>query len=373
MNRTGLAVLLALGLVPGPGRAADLDLDPGLQALVEAVLLARERHVDPARAAAPGPIGHAIAAYLRAFDDPATRYLSPEEWKALERSSRGRFEGLGVLIAERQRRFVVEQCFPGSPAARAGIEAGDTILELVRPPLRPASLDELRAALEASSRDGIVLALARSGRRLDVRVDRGAVRIPSVALEGLGDGVGLLRLKAFTEEGLGEIEELLGRARGFKALILDLRGNAGGVLDTAVEVAGLLRSARPVVWVVARDGSRRARTPSRRPLLDSPPAVVLIDRMTASAAEVLGGALARAGSLLVGEPSYGKASIQEVFPLADGGAAALTVARYELDDAPGRPFERLHPELRVEAGRAGAPDPVLAAAVDVVLGRRAGR
>jgi hypothetical protein len=115
--------------------------------------------------------------------------------------------------------------------------------------------------------------------------------------------------------------------------------------------------------------------------------VVLIDRMTASAAEVLGGALARAGSLLVGEPSYGKTTIQEVFPLADGGAAALTVARYETGEDAGSHFERLIPDLAVgppgptaprgaAGARPGGPggaapppaDPVLARALEVVLG-----
>lgn len=372
-SRLLLPLLLPLTL----GRLRAAGLDPSLQAFVETVIAARERHADPAAAVQPEAVQDAIRAYLKAFGDPATRYLSPREWEELERSARGHFQGFGLLLVREGERFLVERIYPDSPAERAGLEAGDEIVGVNGRSRLPDHLSELRALLQEVP-TGARVRIRRGNRSLDLELHPGTVELPSLETAWLEDSVFYLRLRSFTQRGGQEVEEVLQRERRIRSLILDLRGNGGGVLDTAVEIHGLLAGPGPVTWILDREGNRSTRRSQLRPLTSSPPAIVLVDRNTASAAEVLAASLQRRGSLLVGESTYGKGSIQEVTPLADGGAAVLTVAHYEI--APGKllPATGLVPDREFGPGPGGEipfpPDPgqdvLLQASLDILLGRR---
>lgn len=352
-------------------------LDPSLQAFVETVLAARERHADPSAATRPESVQQAIRAYLEAFGDPATRYLAPEEWKDLERSARGRFQGFGVLIIRRGHRFLIERTYPGSPAERAGLQAEDEILSVNGTSRLPESLSRLRAMLQEDPR-GARLRVRRDTRTLDLHLRPGTVQLPSLEEARLEGNVHYLRLRSFTERGAEELRHALDRSRRSSSILLDLRGNGGGVLDAAVAMHGLLAGPGAVTWIVDRQGNRSVRRSRGRALVLSPPAVVLVDRETASAAEVLAASLRRRGSLLVGESTYGKGSIQEVTPLADGGAAVLTVAHYET--SPGHPLPEtglvpdrklsMDPPQEIPFPPVPGEDPALRAALGILLGRR---
>jgi carboxyl-terminal processing protease len=325
--------LAAFALVTAP--ASSEGLDPDLRALVETVVAARERYVDPAEAGRPEAVQAAIRAFLQSFGDPATRYLPSNEWERLETAARGRFQGYGVLITRLSDGYVIERAYPEAPAYRAGLRDGDQIVAVGGRRSLPETLDELRDLLHASER-GVTLAVRRHGRELTVALRKGDVSLPSLEQARLAGDVHYLRIRSFTERGPEELAAMLPAAQSARSVILDLRGNAGGVLDAAVEMHGLLAGPGPVTWIVDRSGSREIRRTRRRPHLSAPPAIVLVDRGTASAAEVLAASLSRQGSLVLGEATYGKGTIQEVVPLADGGAAVITVARYEI--APGKPL-----------------------------------
>jgi carboxyl-terminal processing protease len=206
------------------------------------------------------------------------------------------------------------------------------------------------------------------------------VELPSLEEELLEGNVHYLRLRTFTQRGAQELRKVLRGILGSHGTILDLRGNGGGVLDAAVEMHGLFAGPGPVTWILDRQGRRKVRSTNQE-ALSSPPTVILMDRDTASAAEVLAASLHRHGSLLVGEPSYGKGSIQEVTPLADGGAAVLTVAHYEI--APGHllPASGLVPDRKIDLGPPHeipfppslSKDPGLRQALRIVLGPRSKR
>lgn len=328
-----LPAALALILVAGVAQAEGLD--PDLRALVETVVAARERYVDANEAGRAEAIQAAIRAYLQSFGDPATRYLPPSDWQRLETAARGRFQGYGVLISRLADSYVIERAYPEAPAYVAGLRDGDQIVAVAGIRRLPDTLDELRDLLHASER-GVTLAVRRHGRELTVALRKGDVSLPSLEQARLDGDVHYLRIRSFTERGPEELAAMLPAARDARQVILDLRGNAGGVLDAAVEMHGLLAGPGPVTWIVDRTGGREVRRTRRRPILAAPPAIILVDRGTASAAEVLAASLSRQGSLVMGESTYGKGTIQEVVPLADGGAAVITVARYEI--APGQPL-----------------------------------
>ncbi len=384
-SRLVLGATLTLGLGWGPvsGARAGEGLDPGLRAFVEAVAALRDRALDAPAAASDRPMEAALAALLSGLGDPATRYLTAAEFRNLSRSTDGRFHGFGMVVVSREGGLVVDRTYPASPAARAGVRAGDRIEATGTPPRPVADLDTLRSILEATSEPGLLLAFRRGQDRFEVRIRPGPVSLPTVESSELEAGVLYLRIHSFSDRTPEELSDSLRGAHRRRGLILDLRANAGGVLEAAVEAAGSLAGPGPVTWMVDRSGRRQERKTSRRREVPHPPAAVLVDRNTASAAEVLAARLARAGSLLVGDRSYGKSTVQEVIPLSNGGAAILTVARYEI--APGEPLPAtgLAPEVQVAAelppadGREASPpfppdpgsDPVLRTALDHVLGR----
>lgn len=372
MKRRALPCLaLALALA-GPLVAGE-RLDDPFRAFVEVVAAVRDRHLDRGAAASPEPMRAAIRAYLEAFGDPATRYLAPDAWRNLDRSTKGSFQGFGFVVAMLDQGLVIERCYPGSPADRAGVQAGDEILATGDPPRPVHDLDALRALLASAPPKGLQLALGRQGRRLAIRVRPGPVELPSVEAHRLPRDLTYLRVHSFTERSPRELAAALHRIAGGRGAILDLRANAGGVLDAAVQMGGQLAGPGDVTWVVDGGRGREVRRTRREAALVSPPSVVLIDEGTASAAEVLAAYLRRKGAVLVGTRSYGKGTIQEVLPLADGGAAVLTVARYEV--APGVPLpdQGLTPDVVVAGPEAPAfpprpgDDPPLARALDLVL------
>lgn len=356
MNR--LPPILAAGaLLASPAPGLSQELDTGLRAFVEVVAAVRDRYIDLPATGGPGPMQNAIRGYLEALGDPATRYLSPADWQNLERSAKGSFQGFGMVVVAREKSLVVDRCYPGSPAERAGLLSGDRIVATGRPPRPVGDLDKLRAILAGSGTRGIHLALRRGSSSYEVHMRKGHVRLPTVEDVRLEDEVHYLRIHSFSERSPAELDEALGRARGSRGTVLDLRGNSGGVLDAAVHMAGLLCGPGPVTWVVDAAGRRDPRQTDLRARLLSPPSVVLVDSQTASAAEVLAAHLRRRGSLLVGTPTYGKGTIQEVLPLADGGAAVMTVARYEISPGDPLPDHGLAPDQRVDSAEEPPPPP----------------
>lgn len=273
----------------------------------------------------------AVRALVSASGDPYGAYLSVDELKDLSFELGGAYEGIGVSVTGSGDAVVVQSVFPGGPGHKAGLRGGDVLVEADGKALKGMAPEAVAGLLRGPAGTSVRLLVMREGwdEPREIVVVREKIVIPSVESRMLGDGVGYVRIVTF-REGSGEqfagaLEEL--RKQGeLRALVLDLRDNGGGLVDEAVTVARQLVPAGPVVHIIGKQSSQVVKA-------DGPglglPIVVLVNKGTASASEILAGALVdRCKAVLVGSPTFGKGSVQAVIPLGGGSAVRLTTARY---------------------------------------------
>jgi carboxyl-terminal processing protease len=276
----------------------------------------------------------AVEGLLRELHDPHSVYLTGDRLRRLTESTSGHYAGVGVQIDVRDGWITVVSALPGTPAARAGLEGGDRIVAIDSVGTEGWSSDEASRALRGEDGTRVVLTVERPGvaQRFPVPVTRREIKIPSVQhAVMLEPGTGYIDLTVFSESSADEIERSVERLRqqGMRELILDLRDNPGGLLDQGVAVSDLfLDRGEKIV-------SMRGRTPdANREFLDRAaqrwgdlPLVVLVNESSASASEIVAGALQdHDRAVVIGRTSYGKGSAQSLFPLAGGGALKLTTA-----------------------------------------------
>lgn len=268
--------------------------------------------------------------------DPHSDFLEAKEYRELEEDMNAEFGGIGVQVEVRKEKVVVIAPIAGTPGDRAGIQRGDTIVAVDGEELPKASVSEAISRLRGRPGTQVTVRLFRPSMQRDVefRLEREIIRIDSVReARVLPGGIGYLQLVQFSERTGEEFRDALGRLRadGLRGLILDLRNNPGGVLDAAVDVAEpFFPAGELIVYTQGRSPRNREefRSRSRRLPFDEP-VVVLINAGTASAAEIVAGALKDTGrAVLVGERSFGKGSVQSIFPLKNGEGLRLTTARY---------------------------------------------
>jgi carboxyl-terminal processing protease len=313
-----------------------------------------------------------VRGILRALDDPYTEYLPPSAYEDLLAREENTFTGVGLALSYAPRGLAVVAAIPGLPGSRAGIRAGDVITHIDGRPI--AGLRYLRAAELLKGRAGstVKLRLARPGRRAAVvSVVRRRLSLPVVLNRTLRAGRNAyqyLRLPQFSTgsgEAVRELAERASRAER-SGLILDLRGNVGGLLDEAVDVVRVFQGGGVVVSTHGLHEPTQVYSAGENSIR-SLPLVVLVDGSTASAAEVVAGSLQRAGrATVVGVRSFGKGTVQAVRPLADGSALKLTVAVFRL--AGGEPVNRrgVRPDVPAFDRPRTSTDEALVAALQVL-------
>jgi carboxyl-terminal processing protease len=296
-----------------------------------------------------------VEGIIAALGDPYTDYLDPDELEALRQRNEGEYYGVGLQVAQRGEAIVVTRVFEESPAAEAGIRAGDRLVSVEGRPVTGRVLDSVVAEIRGPKGSTVRLGIASPGgatRRYELERER--IRVPAVdsrVEEARGETVGYLRLARFTKgaaDALGEAVEAL-REKGVTSLVLDLRGDPGGLVDEAVGVAGVfLPDGTEVVVTEGLHSPRRVFRTEGTPAAGDLPLVVLVDRGSASASEIVAGALRDADRAeLVGERTFGKALVQSTRPLRDGGALKLTTARYLTPDGFDLAARGLPPDVRV--------------------------
>jgi carboxyl-terminal processing protease len=298
-----------------------------------------------------------IRGELAALHDPYSTFFTKAELGGFTKALGGEtFGGIGVEIAVDRdaKRWRIDRVFPGGPADKAGVEAGDEIVAIDDVPLDVDHEDATRARLRGKIGTTVALTIVRNGTQLaaPLRLVRAVVSPPESDARMLPGNVGYLALSAFGDRAAPEVRDGLRtlRAAGMRALVFDLRDDGGGYETQAVRVASLFIAHGPIV-AVQQYGKPRVTT-TAAPGADLElgiPIVVLVNGNSASGAELVAAALReRAGATLVGTKTFGKGVVQEVFPLPDGSALKVTTARYYT--AAGHDIDRvgLVPDIEVE-------------------------
>ncbi|MEW6692589.1 MAG: S41 family peptidase [Pseudomonadota bacterium] len=279
---------------------------------------------------------HAIRGMLAGLD-PHSTYLDPEEFKELQAGTSGTFGGLGIEVGMEDGFVKVIAPIDDTPAQRAGLQAGDLIIRLDDKPVQGMSLNDAVKLMRGEPGTKIKLTVVRKGleKPLELSLERAIIRVKSVKSRVLEPGYAYVRITQFqsqTGEQLRQtVEELQKQAGGkLKGLVLDLRNNPGGVLQASVSVADAFLDDGLVVYTDGRVKDAKLRY-SAHPgdLLNGAPMVVLVNGGSASASEIVAGALQdHKRAIIMGSKTFGKGSVQSIQELANGGAVKLTTSRY---------------------------------------------
>lgn len=300
----------------------------------------------------------ALKGMVGVLNDPYSSYLDNQDFEVLSTMTEGHFGGVGMVMGLRKdNQFVVVSPIEDTPAYKAGIKAGDILLKIDGEDLSGQSLNEVVKKIRGQDGSQVTLTLKRGSEEAkDITVTRSDIKLKSVYGRMDGDGIGYIRVTNFNEDTDKDFGEKLQQLRdqGMKALVLDLRDNPGGLLESGVGVARYLVPKGPIVSVTDKDGNTQTESSSLEKV--DFPLAVLVNHGTASAAEIVSGAIQDTGSgKLFGVKTYGKGVVQNIFLLSNQTAVKLTVARYYTPS--GRSIDKvgITPDEVVEAaGEEGA-------------------
>lgn len=341
-HRTGLVfsfgLVFALGgaLGPGFGTATEKEALPmqDLRAFAEIFGRIKQDYVEPV--ADRELLEHAIRGMLSGLD-PHSAYLNADEYKSLQVGTTGEFGGLGIEVGLEDGFVKVIAPIDDTPAQRAGVLAGDLIIKLDDRPIKGVSLDEAVKLMRGKKGTSITLTIAREGEKkpIVITVVRDVIRVASIKSRMLEEGFGYLRISHFqsrsTQDMLQHLSELKSQSGGkLRGLVLDLRNNPGGILNGAVAVSDAFLTEGIIVYTQGRDAeSRLDFTAAPDDVLEGSPIVVLVNGGSASASEIVAGALQdHKRAVIMGTRTFGKGSVQTIVPVNGHSAVKLTTARY---------------------------------------------
>jgi carboxyl-terminal processing protease len=365
-----LLIVLAAGLwagghpakLPPPLRDVFVDDSAGLTAEASELIEGNYYRAVPEEELADSSLRGMVRGLRRIYRDRFSEYFSAAMLTRFNEEIEGRFSGIGLSVTEVGAGLRVVDVFERSPAERAGIEVGETIVSVDGRSIAGLGSNAATALIKGPEGTEVTVGVRarKGGEARRERLTRAEIRVPVVDSELVavdGEKLGYAHLAAFSEGAHGALKQAVRRLqkRGAEGLVLDLRGNGGGLLEEAVLTASVfLPEGETVVTTESRtqgDASYEAQGGN----LPSLPIVVLIDHGTASAAEILAAALAdNAGAEIVGERSYGKGVFQQEIDLSNGGALKLTVGEYFTPDGTNLAGDGIEPDVRVR-DRPGTP------------------
>lgn len=301
----------------------------------------------------------AVRGLFETIGDPYADYLDKTEYHRFQEEMQGEYGGIGVVVESREGFVTIMTVFPSSPAQRAGLQPGDRIISVDGRSLEGMTVGDVAALIRGEAGTGVNLSVYRpvEERRFDVRLERQAIELPSVDTRYLEGGLGYIKLSGFAANTGEEFRYIYRRLVGIgaKGIILDLRDNPGGFLDQAVEVAQVLVPRGPLVHIV--DGGGGKVTIDAIPQPPGPPLVVLVNAGSASASEIVAGAVQDNGAgVIVGARTFGKGSVQSVVSLPGGGALKLTTHRYLTPRGRSLEGEGITPDVVVQDGVVVLPE-----------------
>jgi carboxyl-terminal processing protease len=317
-------------VIPGGGQATTRDAPPDFEVLAELYRQLSADAVEPPDSEAL--LEGAIQGMLEALDDPYAAYYDPDAFRRFNQQLDGSFSGVGLMLEDTPDGPVVVSVLPDTPAERAGIETGERIVSVDGEDVRDLPLQAIVGMVTGEAGTSVTVGFedGSQGPR-EVELVRAEIDLPTVDGELLEDGIAHVRLFGFPQgaaDGLSEELDAL-RDEGAAGFVLDLRGNPGGLLTQAVEVASLFLERDELVVTVQEAGGEERAMRARGGGDATTPLVVLVNEGTASASEIVAGALQDAGRAeIVGVPTFGKGTVQSVRTLSDQSGVKFTTAKY---------------------------------------------
>jgi carboxyl-terminal processing protease len=307
-------------------------------------------------------LNNAIRGMLSGLD-PHSSYLDQEQFKELQVGTSGEFGGLGIEVGMEDGFVKVIAPIDDTPAQRAGIEAGDLIIRLDDTPVKGLTLNDAVKIMRGKPGTVLRLTVVREGvdQPLKIDIKRAIIKVKSVKSRMLEDGFGYVRISQFqsktAENMVDAIEGLKKESDGaLKGMVLDLRNNPGGVLNGAVAVSDAFLKKGLIVYTEGRVSDSKLRfnaTPDD--VLNTAPMVILVNQGSASASEIVSGALQdHHRAIVVGTPTFGKGSVQTILPLSNGTAVKLTTARYYTPSGRSIQAEGIKPDIELDQVRVSA-------------------
>ncbi len=301
----------------------------------------------------------AIRESLESLGDPYTRFLDPGEYANLTSQTSGELSGIGIQLGIDQKtsKLTVIEPIPNSPAIEAGLLAGDHIVRIDGKPTQSMTLEQASAQIKGEVGTEVKLTISRPAKpNFEVAISRAQIELPSVSYtlnQEQDSRIGYIKLDEFSSHAAEQMQKAIKelsrkQASGF---ILDLRGNPGGLLFSSVEIARMWMTNGEIVHTIDRKGGNEKFSANGKALTDLP-LVVLVDGYSASASEILAGALKEnQRAKVVGSQTYGKGTVQSVHPLSDGSGLAVTIARYYPPSGLDINQKGIAPDIKVDLSR----------------------
>lgn len=269
---------------------------------------------------------------IEAAGDPHTEYLNQEDSKEFDEQLNGSFEGIGAELSKEESFIVIVAPIAGFPAEKAGLKPGDKIVEIDGQTAYDISVSDAVKKIRGPKGTDVKLKVSRDQQTLDFTITRDTIKLPSVESEIVDGNIGVMRISRFGEDTVELATKAANdfRSKNVKGVVLDLRGNPGGLLESSVGLSSLWLDEGDLILQEKRgDSIIKSYRSDGSAVLKGIPTVVLIDNGSASASEITAGALKdNNAAKIIGEKSYGKGSVQEVRKLLDGGVLKVTIARW---------------------------------------------
>ncbi|WP_285904874.1 S41 family peptidase [Pseudodesulfovibrio pelocollis] len=344
-------LLFTLTVAPGPTMAGKDDHFEALKRFSQVLDMVESYYVKPITR--KELIDNSIKGMIEQLD-PHSAFLSPEDYKEMQMDTSGKFSGIGIEISLEQGRLTVVSPIEDTPAYKAGLLAGDLILEIDGESTQDMTLLDAVKRIRGEKGTTVTLLILHrdSNKPQEVAIVRGTIPITSVKTHSLEDGFLYLRLTKFHESTTKNMRDEIAqyqKQHAIKGIVLDLRNNPGGLLGQAVSVADTFIDDGSIVYIQGKDeASRKDFFASKTSDEIKAPLVVLINAGSASASEIVAGALQdHKRALIVGERSFGKGSVQTIIPMADGSGIKLTTALYYTPGGRSIQAMGIEPDLKI--------------------------
>mgnify|MGYP001287494917 FL=1 len=353
-----VVVLLGLLILFGPSSdskvsARDKNIYKELKTFTEVLDMVQKNYVEDVDSATL--IQGAINGMIKSLD-PHSAFMTPEIYKELEAETQGQFGGIGIEITILKDVLTVVSPIEDTPAHRAGVKSGDSIIKIDGKSTKDITIMEAVKKLRGPKDTQVTITILRETmtQPRDITLTRAVIQVKSVKAKAFEDHIGYIRISSFNERTATDLRKALAdvgeKTKPMKGLVLDLRNDPGGLLSQAIEVSDMFLKSGVIVSTRGRTKSMETKTMARDAggKEITVPLVVLVNEGTASAAEIVTGALQDNGrALIVGTQTFGKASVQTVIPMEDGSALKLTTARYYTPSGKSIQAEGIRPDILV--------------------------